>query len=89
MPFDFLFPLKGVSGDDGDMVAYLHRPLVLEAIATFHMCNQITVWVLVQILLKRLKSVVLNAILNLGVKQSLENNHYKSLSRVATFREKE
>lgn len=38
---------------------------------------------------ERLTSVVLNAILNLGVKQSLENNHHKSLLRVATFREKE
>lgn len=43
-----------------------------EAIATFHMCNQIATWVLVQIPLKRLKSVVLNAIPNLGVKHALE-----------------
>lgn len=83
--FDFSFPLKGVSGADGGMAGHLQGP-GSEAIDLFHMCNQTAIWVLVQILLKRLKSVVLNAVPNLGVKHSLENIH---VLIAATFGKKE
>lgn len=45
--------------------------------------------ILVRILLKRLKSLALNAVPNRGVKHSLENIlHHKNLLIVITFREK-
>lgn len=85
--FDFSFPLKGVSGGcwwDGWPFT---QGFGSEAIATFHMCNQIAIWVLVQIPLKRLKSVVFNAVPNLGGKHSMENIlHHKNLLIVATFK---
>lgn len=85
MPFDFLFPLKGVSGDDGDIHTGLWflRPCYIS-----HVQPNLSLGSGSNSF-ERLTSVVLNAILNLGVKQSLENNHHKSLLRVATFREKE
>lgn len=85
--FDFLFPLKGVSGGCWWYGWPFTQGFGSEAIATFHMCNQIAIQVLVQILLKRLKSVVLNAVLNLGIKHSAENIlHHKDLLIVATFK---
>ena len=57
--FDFLFTLKDGGGNGGGMVGPFTQAFGSEATATFHKCNKIALWVSLQILLERLKSVSL------------------------------
>jgi hypothetical protein len=73
MHFEFLPVVKGVDrmAEDGWP---LSQAFGCKDTATFPMNNQIARWLLVLILLRSLKSVVLNAIPNLGVKCAWERH---------------